>query len=240
LWFIAKHFSNARRRHKGIELKVERGERELYRSREARKCEKGPKPKGPPGDNVTFWVETTTLELAKELQKAVNTCGLPWKIREKAGTSMKQAMCRSDVNPLDNQRMTPVVRLVFGEEAYEDARFLQKDCVYRVKCSLCQECYTGETKQRLHKRMYGHWRPLHMCRGNNPQEPRGKEGQESALTEHYLNHHQGEPMKLELVQLAKTSGFVNRKTMEAVVQATTDSTINRRIEGAGTVGNLYL
>ena len=40
--------------------------------------------KGPQGDNVTFWVETTTLELAKDLQKPVSTCGFPRRIREKS------------------------------------------------------------------------------------------------------------------------------------------------------------
>ena len=148
---------------------------------------------------------------------------------------MKQAMCRADVNPLNHQKMTPIIGSIFGEEHMDDARFLQKDCVYRVKCVHCGECYTGETQQKLYKRIYGHWYPLHSDKTSS-----GKEGQESALTEHHLNHHKGMPFLLELVEVVKTCGYIKRKTMEAVVQATTDSTINRRIEGAGTVGNLYL
>ena len=62
--------------------------------------------------------------------------------------------------------------------------------------------------------------------------------------EFYLDRHRFNdetmPMMLELVSLTKTCGFVERKTMESVVQATTSSSINRRVEGAGTVGNLYL
>ena len=42
------------------------------------------------------------------------------------------------------------------------------------------------------------------------------------------------------VSLTKTRGFVERKTMEPVAQATTSTSINRRVDGAGTVGNLYL
>ena len=82
--------------------------------------------------------------------------------------------------------------------------------------------------------MYYHWYGL-----------RGQREEESALTQHYLEHHKDAdgnilPMNLELVQAIKTCGYVERKIMEAVVQAMFLSSINRRIEGAGTVGNLYL
>ncbi len=77
--------------------------------------------------------------------------------------------------------------------------------------------------------MYLHWYGLrHDCE------------EKSALTEHFLNCHPDEPMQLQLGEIIRTEGFVERKCMESVVQMTTESTINWRKEGAGTVGNLYL
>ena len=48
------------------------------------------------------------------------------------------------------------------------------------------------------------------------------------------------PLKLRLIDVIPTRGFVDRKTTEAVVQSIEPSEINRRIEGERTVGNLYL
>jgi len=102
-----------------------------------------------------------------------------------------------------------------------------KDGVYRVKCVYCSEFYTGEP---LQKRMYHHWYDY----------TRGSREDLSALSEHCKNEHPGLPMKLELVDFHRTDGFVDRKVRESVVQQDKPSSINRRIEGAGTAGNLYL
>ena len=179
-------------------------------------------------------VETTTESFAAKLQKAAVSNGLDIRVREKAGTSMKQKMCRSDLNPGSHAKVWKDLQRVFpNEKNKKSPHWLAKDVVYQVKCVRCSECYTGETSIPLHKRMYNHWYGL-----------RGEREEESALTQHYLDRHRFNdetmPMMLELVSLTKTCGFVERKTMESVVQATTSSSINRRVEGAGTVGNLYL
>lgn len=179
-------------------------------------------------------VETTTESFAAKLQKAAVSNGLDIRVREKAGTSMKQKMCRSDLNPGQHAKVWKDLQRVFpNEKNKKSPHWLAKDVVYQVKCVRCSECYTGETSIPLHKRMYNHWYGL-----------RGEREEESALTQHYLDRHRFNdetmPMMLELVSLTKTCGFVERKTMESVVQATTSSSINRRVEGAGTVGNLYL
>ena len=66
----------------------------------------------------------------------------------------------------------------------------------------------------------------------------------SAIWNHYLDRHTYKndtmPMTLELVNMVKTCGYVEWKTMESAVQATASSSIKRLVEGAGTVGNLYL
>ena len=46
-------------------------------------------------------------------------------------------------------------------------------------------------------------------------------------------------MKLKIVDLLPTEGVVGRKCTEAVMQRMRESTINRRDEGAGYVGDLY-
>merc|ERR1711966_525263 len=122
---------------------------------------------------------------------------------------MKQKMCRSIINRLDNEKYSCVVGKVFTENVDENPQWLAKDVVYQFKCNLCQECYTGETSRPVHKRVYNHWYGL--CR---------KCEKESALTQHYMDHHPGQEMSLELVKLVKTYGFVERKIMESVVQAT--------------------
>ena len=42
-----------------------------------------------------------------------------------------------------------------------------------------------------------------------------------------------------MVQVVRTKGYVDRKITQSVVAQSTENNINRRIEGAGTVGNLY-
>eukprot|EP00400_MALV-I_sp_L67-5_P001111 gene1111-288_t len=60
-----------------------------------------------------------------------------------------------------------------------------------------------------------------------------------ALTEHYRAEHAGQAMKLKIIDLMPTEGIVDRKCTESVVQRTHESSINRRNEGAGHVGDLY-
>ena len=47
------------------------------------------------------------------------------------------------------------------------------------------------------------------------------------------------PMKLEVIDIRPTKGFVDRKASESVIAQILPSPLNRRIEGAGIVGNLY-
>jgi len=235
MWFIDKHFGQALNRYLGIVQKVARGERSLYRSRKERleeKSEDGPRV-GPPGDAPTFWIETTTESIAQELQRAASSSGLDIRVREMAGSNLKQKMCRSTINPMAHNKVWGNLYTVFPEDE-GSAQWLARDVVYVVKCQHCSEMYTGETSVPLHKRMYNHWYGL-----------RGNQEEESALTQHYFENHKYAdgsimPMKLKLEKVYKTCGYVDRKITESVVQMMTSSSINRRVEGAGTVGNLYL
>ena len=42
-----------------------------------------------------------------------------------------------------------------------------------------------------------------------------------------------------MVKVINTNGYVDRKITESVVTQLTSNSLNRRIEGAGTIGNLY-
>ena len=158
----------------------------------------------------------------------MSASGLSITVREVAGTSIKRRLCKAVTTRPDDVKISCVIKEVFPDQA-DDPRWIVPDSAYRVQCEHCEQCYSGETVQFLHKRMYSHWHALSK-----------KKEDDSALVEHYLDEHPGLPMRLKLIEQVKTDGYVDRKVMEAVLQATTNSTINRRIEGAGTVGNLYL
>ena len=59
------------------------------------------------------------------------------------------------------------------------------------------------------------------------------------LAEHVHEEHPDQPMRLELLDVIKTKGYVDRKNRESIIVQTQPCDINRRIEGNGTVGNIY-
>ena len=121
----------------------------------------------------------------------------------------------------------PVVMQMFEDQV--DAPFWFKhDCVYRCRCLHCGEHYTGETGQYLVKRMYQH--NYNYIRNTDDK---------SALAEHCMQAHPGLPIKLEMVKVIDTNGYVDRKITESVLTQLTSNSLNRRIEGAGAIGNLY-
>ena len=183
---------------------------------------------GHQGTMLPFGLKPQQKSLRIDLQKAAVSNGLPVALREKAGVNMKQKMCRSIINPLEYRKISAICPVIFPEEDMENSQWLAKDVVYQVRCSICKKCYTGETGMPFHKRMYHHWYGL--CR---------KCSEDSALTQHFIDHHPEQGLSLELVGLVKTNGYVVRKITEAVRQQATErveSTINRRREQVNVVG----
>ena len=96
-------------------------------------------------------------------------------------------------------------------------------------CFYCGKHYTGETSQLLCQCIYHH----HHNHISNTED-------KSAATEHFINEHEGLPMKLVMDSVVKTKGFTDRKVSESVIAQNSENDLNRRIEGAGVVGNLYM
>ena len=137
-------------------------------------------------------------------------------------------MCKSDPE-VRQLRPGNICRQIFPEQG-DESFWYASDCVYRVRCTICGECYTGETKNDVQSRMQQH----NNQRGTNLPE-------KSALTLHYEEVHPGQAlMCLEMVDIIKTKGYVNRKITESVVAQTRSSNINRRDEGGQVVGELFL
>jgi hypothetical protein len=226
LWFIKKHFHKGFLRWRGIKQQVERGERDKYRSREQRLQATGDEKKyGPPGD-TTFWIPMISEDITKKLKAVTRNSNVQLQIRALTGRNMKQRLCKSDMSQPEAPGI--VVQTVFPEQT-NLREWRRKDMCYRVRCELCQGVYCGETQTTLQKRMYGHWREL-LTENEDA----------SALAEHFMTEHPGQPMQLNLIGTIKTTGYVDRKCTESVWQQLTENSINRRIEGNGTIGNLYL
>ena len=225
-WFITKHFRNGYARYEGILRQVEAGDRELYRSKPERRQMQGRigARKGPPGPPV-FWIPRVSDRFLANIRQAVRSSGLQLQVKETTGRTLKQSL--TSPNPSIRLCNRQVVREVFDTQL-DKGFWYKRDLVYRVKCRRCSLRYTGETKQPLHHRFYYH--NYDYVNGNT---------EESALAEHYAECHPGEPMKLEIIGLYKTNGFVDRKASESVIAQILPSELNRRIEGGGVVGNLY-
>ena len=138
---------------------------------------------------------------------------------------MKERLCKADNG--ERECNARVIREAFPEQIRLRAWFC-KDGVYRVRCRICEEKYTGETGGLLHKRMYKHLYDYEQ----------GAE-EASALSKHYMDEHPGQAMQLELIEWIPACGHVDRKCKECVRQRTTDSSINRRSEGAQKIVELH-
>jgi len=165
-------------------------------------------------------------EVTKKIKAVVRRNNIPVQVCALTGMNMKQRLCKSDMSIPAAPGI--VAQTVFPEQI-ERREWLEKDMCYRVRCELCEQVYCGETQSTLQKRMYYHWYDV----TSDNQEA-------SALSEHFRNEHPGEPMRLKLLDTIKTKGFVERKCTESVWQQTTENSLNRRVEGNDTVGNLYL
>jgi hypothetical protein len=228
LWWINKQNNNAIARYQGIVWQAATGERNINRSRLERHAQRGDTTKfGPPGER-TLWLPRISDRVSTNVREAVRTSGLPCQVRELSGPPLKLLLHKFDRDPptCDNA----VVREVFGEEQSGRACWLSSDLVYRVRCMHCLPAkhYVGETSQQLFRRMYQH-------NYNLVAETEDR----SALAEHVADAHPGMPMKLELVDVIPTRGFVDRKCTESIWTHCVECSINRRTEGNGTIGNLY-
>jgi hypothetical protein len=221
-WFISKHFQKGHARYEGLVRQAAEGVRDLYRDRKSRRPAGVCKVKAPPGDQV-LWIPRVSDKFLAEIKSAVKASRLKLQVKERAGTSLRRllAIVPKSKPVVDRSHLTNT----FPEQ--HDKQFWNvKDCVYRVKCRLCNSHYTGETQQKLYERFYNH------CYCHNTQ----CNLEDSALAQHYANEHPNEErMQLELVKLYKTYGYVDRKATEAYIAQTLPNDINRVEPGGGTV-----
>ena len=184
-------------------------------------------------------------DFAKRIKEAVarhvarSNGMLKLQVRELVGKTLKERVCSNGSST--GPETAVVVRECFPHDA-EKPIWHRKDLVYRVQCLRSaeqgrREFYTGETQMKLKKRFYYHWHDY--IRDMDGQLAAQRDDPQSALTEHYRAEHAGQAMKLKIIDLMPTEGIVDRKCTESVVQRTHESSINRRNEGAGHVGDLY-
>jgi hypothetical protein len=221
-WFISKHFQKGHARYEGLVRQAAEGVRDLYRDRKSRRPDGERKIKAPPGDQV-LWIPRVSNKFLSEIKSAVRASRLKLQVKERAGISLRRMLAHvPKAKPVvDRTHLTNT----FPEQ--HDKKFWNvKDCVYRVKCRLCNSHYTGETQQKLYERFYNH------CYCHNTQLSL----EDSALAQHYAQEHpEEENMQLDVVKVYKTFGYVDRKATEAYIAQTLPNDMNRCEPGGGTV-----
>ena len=82
-----------------------------------------------------------------------------------------------------------------------------KDIVYRIKCRICGEHYTGETSQKLQSRMVSHEQSFRARKRGGGEGVRG-----SGVGDHFANKHpECDAPEMELVTLKKTTAMYTGK-----------------------------
>ena len=94
------------------------------------------------------------------------------------------------------------------------------ECVYKIKCNICQEVYIGETCRTDHERLMDHNR----FAANPGQYP------DEALSQHYDTFHPGKTPDLVFSILDKELSTVKRKIKEAFYISNKKSSINKKDE----------
>lgn len=233
-WFIAKHFSKALSRFQGIQRAVAQGQREMYRSRTDRRAAQQER-YGPPGP-TTWWIPRLSDKFLESCKRSLRRRGAEVQVRERAGELLKHKLTASDmmVRTLTNDAAGLRVSAAFPEQS-DKTFWYSKNQVYHVRCAICDERYTGESKQWLVSRM-----DQHIKHALNP--PDNPDVEVSALSTHHHEQHGGQQCRFEILQRFPCRGYMQRKMCEAVVAQILPSSLNRRAEGGGLVGcgNLYL
>ena len=168
------------------------------------------------GFEATFFVNATPNEnLSKECQKVLNDVGLPIKVIEKSGKTLKSHLMKSD----------PFKRKVCRDEtcpvccSNTKINCKTRDIVYELRCEYCNDDYTGETSDSIKERTCEH---LYACE---------KKRKTSVFHKHMMEKHNGSQCKLKVNILGRCSQDATlRQCMEAVAIRDRQPKLNSREE----------
>ena len=159
---------------------------------------------------TTFFVDATPdSELALKCTKIMKTAGLPIRIIEKAGTSIKQALVKS--NPFPQDKCNSDECAVCQIDPTINCK--KREVVYRINCrgemenaEQCTSKYEGETSRSIGERCNEHMKIYKEKKAS------------SAIYKHVLDKHGGEiqDMSLEIVS-AHPGDAMLRQVSEAVL-----------------------
>lgn len=149
-----------------------------------------------------------------QVRRAVARSGLNLRIAQTSGQTLRSILTRSALEkpPCPGRRDCPACLA-----GLQGGRCATKNVVYRLKCTLCSECYIGETKRPLRERLMEHRRA---ARSRDIKNPWGAH----FATAHRDSPTPNMPFTAEIVNRAKD--HVDRKITEAITIAEEKPTIN--------------
>ncbi len=171
------------------------------------------------GFKSTFFVNATPNErLSLECQKVLNEVGLPIKVIEKSGKTIKSHLMKSD--PFKNKECEDETCPVCSGDNRINCK--TRDVVYELKCKTCSENYVGETSDSIKERTSEH---LYACRMRS---------KDSVFYKHFSQKHNGNENELQIEILGRCSGdAMLRQCMESVAIRDKEPSLNSREEWGG-------
>ena len=166
-----------------------------------------------------FYVDVTRNgQLAKQCQKILNKCGVPIKVIEKTGESIKKMLTKS--NPFKHSGCGDLACLVCIRECGINCR--TKDAVYQNYCEYQDTCkgrYIGETADAIKERFQEHMDDYRLRPGK------------SSMHSHAKEEHNGHRVNYKVKLLGACPGdALLRQCMEAVAIRDEKPTMNSREE----------
>ena len=171
------------------------------------------------GFKSTLFIEATPKEeLARKCQSILKQCGLPIKVIQKSGKSIKQHLVKS--NPFKDTKCTdeecPICMSNNGTNCKT------REVVYRHECADYENCegkYIGETSDSIKERTVEHIKSCELKR------------KESAHYKHNMDKHNGEIRPFEVRVIAKCQNDpMLRQCIEALMIKDENPNMNFREE----------
>ena len=165
---------------------------------------------------TTLFIDATPHSaLAKDLQKTLNKAGLPIRVIEKAGTSIKQLLSRS--NPFRSETCSDASCAVCSR-ANKVTNCKTRECLYELKCE-CGESYIGETSRSAKERISEHFASMTSQSGD------------SVLKRHMNSQHGGIQKAVKVEVLATyPDDAMGRQVAESIYINTLKPHINAKEE----------
>ena len=149
--------------------------------------------------------------LAKMTQKTIKQAGLKIKVVEKAGERVKGILTKS--NPFRGDKC-PDDECVVCQQYDGRGRCKQREVIYQVTCSECEERYIGETARSLGERIQEHVKE-----------------KSSAVNEHMQKKHEGRFQRIRVRILNRCPGdAMLRQVMESTYIKELQPEMNRKEE----------